>query len=152
MMILPIGNKPHLPQRRTLTFSRRRFHDGYTFIEVLLALTIFSVGIVSIFKSFFTSLDYMNHLTYRLYATNVLDNRLAYLERALRETKTVPKDMEPTVTVRVGETPVTFTQEVNVTPIEQFPNLYHAEVSLDWDEGRRHIHLSRATYISDFRF
>src|SRR3989338_1352826 len=73
MMTSPIGND-----------LRKNSKRGFSFLEVMVAVMVLSGGLISIYKSFFTSLDYTNHLTIRLQANILLDEKIATLNRLLQ--------------------------------------------------------------------
>ena len=126
-------------------------NTGFTFIEVMVTLAIFSLGIVMIFKAFHTSLDKISYLTNRLYATTILDNRISDIERMLRAYKALPIDLNQQESINVGGKFIEFKEAMEINEVEDFPNVFKIDLSLIWEEGNREVSLSRSAYISDFR-
>jgi len=142
-MILTIGNSG-TPNAKGIR------KEGFTLIEILVTMTILSVGIVAIFKTYLISLDQINHLTYRLYATTILDNRISTTERMLRAFQALPIDLQHTEKVDLGHKTVNFEQELNISKVEDFLNVFEIDVTLKWMENDHQKQLSRSGYISNF--
>jgi len=113
-------------------------------------MIILSLGIVTIFQGFLVSLDRMSYLTHRLYATNVLDNRIAHIERTLQVYSALPFELPTQEEVAVGNKIVVFNQTMSIDAVEDFPDVFRLNLSLSWKEGARLITLSRSAYLSDF--
>ena len=143
MMILPIGNT----RKKILVLKSDT--KGFTFVEVMVALVILSVGIVAILKSFIVSLDQLSYLTNRFYATTLLDNRVAQMERTLIAYNTLSLDeLALTETVRVGSKKIDFKQQVTIEEVKNFPELFELNVTVSWKENNRDIKLARACYLT----
>ena len=63
--------------------SRVRRKTGFSFVEVMTTVAVLSVGIVAIYQSFLKSLDYMNHMTNRLYVLNRIINTVEEVQNNL---------------------------------------------------------------------
>jgi len=63
---------------------------GFTFIEVMVALVVLSAGIVTVYRSFFLCVDYLNNITTRIYASHLLDQRMADISLSLHS----PRDRD----------------------------------------------------------
>ncbi|MDP8213352.1 MAG: type II secretion system protein [Candidatus Zapsychrus exili] len=145
-MILLIGKK-----RSSIKNVRFNRENGFTFIEVMVTLVIFSVGIVMIFKSFLISLDRMNYLTNRLYATTLLDNRIERIDRFLKVYGALPFDEQQVREVDVGGKKVGFKEYVSIGEIEDFVEVFKLDLKLSWKENNKELNISRSKYISEFR-
>ncbi len=135
--ILPIGN------------------DGFTFIEIMVTLAILSLGLTVILKSFLVSLDHLEHLTNRLYASLLLDNRISSIERTLRAYKALPFDLNHQEKIAVGAKETEFTQKMSIKEVEDYADVFQLDLTLTWQEKQRERESSRTAYISDldyFRF
>ena len=137
--------------------SKKRGHllfsnSGFTFVEVMVALAVLSLGIVIIFKGFITSLDRLSYLTNRLYATTLLDNRITGIERMLRLYETLPFELNRKEKVNVGSREIEFRQRMSISEVDDFADVFELDLSLLWDSGDREMILSRSAYISDFEY
>jgi len=128
----------------------QRLRGGFTLIEILVTLIILSVGIVAIFKTYLISLDQINHLTYRLYATTILDNQISSIERMLRAYQALPLELTHEEEVNLGHKTIIFKQELNIGQVDEFLDVFQIEVTLTWMENNRPKQLSRSAYISNF--
>jgi type II secretory pathway component PulJ len=129
-----------------------RFHSakGISFIEVMVTLSVFSLGFVGLLNVYRVSINRMNHLTVRLYAQVVLDNRLIAIERSLRAYRTLPLDVQAEDEAVIGSKTVVFDQSLRINAVDDFLNLFSAEVSLSWREGQESRSLTGSRYISNF--
>lgn len=143
--ILLIGKRHpflHIP-----TLKSRK---GFTFMEVMVALMILSLGVVMILKSFMISMDRMTYLNARLYANTILDNQHVITERLLRAYKSLPVDMRKIHHLKIGPKELQFVQTTNIGEVEQFVDVFNCELKLSWEENGKSFSLSRSRYITDF--
>ncbi|MBU4333912.1 MAG: prepilin-type N-terminal cleavage/methylation domain-containing protein [Candidatus Omnitrophica bacterium] len=126
--------------------------SGFTFVEVMVALAVLSLGIVIIFKGFIVSLDRLSYLTNRLYATTLLDNRITAIERMLRVYETLPFDLNRKENINVGAKEIEFRQRMSISEVDDFADVFELDLSLLWDSGEKEMILSRSAYISDFEY
>ena len=117
----------------------------------MLTLVVLTTGLVVILKSFVISLDQMNHLTNRLYATVLLENKISSIERKLRAEKTLPFELNPVDTISIGRKNLEIEQAINIGSVEDFVDVFKLDVRVSWKEGARDLHLTRSAYLSDFR-
>jgi prepilin-type N-terminal cleavage/methylation domain-containing protein len=143
MTTSPIGRDILPPQKVTLS------KKGFTFIEVMVALAIVSLGIVAILKVFVISLDRLDYLGNRLYATTLLDHTLVETSRYIRggnmssfSLLSSPEDID------VGARSISFKREVIVEDIKDFEGLALVRAHIMWPEDNRTIELSRFAYLS----
>jgi len=152
-MILKIGNNQQPPQEDFFKHLRRRLtlsQSGLTFIEVMVALAIFSLAIVMIYQIFFSSLDRMSHLTTRLYANAMIDHRLAVIERSLRAYQTLPIEFNQHHATDMGLKTIDFDPRMKISEVEEFVDIFKIDLELTWQESNRDIKISRSAYICDF--
>lgn len=126
-------------------------NKGFTFIEVMVTLVIFSTGIVAVFQSYLISLDRINHITNRLYAGIYLDERLRTIERNLKVYQTLPFELDRTKEVDVGGKTLTYKHDLKISQVENFNDVFQLDLSYEWEENNRTVSLSRSIYISDFQ-
>ena len=142
-----------LKKKKKLSCKKTKFllsHSGFTFIEVMVALAVLSFGIVMIFKTCIVSLDRLSYLTNRIYATTLLDNRIAIIERMLRVYKILPFELNRKEIINVGSKKIEFSQKMSLGEVEDFADVFKLDISLIWDEQNKEMRLSRSAYISDF--
>jgi prepilin-type N-terminal cleavage/methylation domain-containing protein len=144
MTTSPTGNKyPLLP---------RPFRNpkGFTFIEIMTTLAVLGGGIVMLYKSFFLSLDYQNHLAYRVYASNLLEDKISVTEQMARDYKVLAfKKDEENEDVVFNNKPMSFHVDVKVAPVPEVPSLYQLDVKVSWKEQKRDVTMSRTAYLSN---
>lgn len=110
-------------------------------------VAILSLGIVAIYQSFFKSLEYVNHMTYRLHALNFLSNKIEMIQKEFEVTgRIVLTDPTPSVAVIRGRK-VAFLQQVDLVNVGKMKKVYQLNVVLSWNESGRPISLSRSCYI-----
>ena len=137
-MILQTGNKA------------RRSRQGFSFLEVMVASAVLSLGLVFVYKALFSFLDYSNHLTYRLYGLSLLDKKISTLERQFLDTQEIPfLDTKEITTILFNGKAVQYEFMVNLASVDNIQRLIELDVSLSWSEGARRINLSRSTYLTD---
>ncbi|HNV24443.1 MAG TPA: prepilin-type N-terminal cleavage/methylation domain-containing protein [Candidatus Omnitrophota bacterium] len=123
---------------------------GFTFLEILVALMIFSLGVIALFRSFVIALDRMEYLTHRIYASILLDNRMEKAIRMLRVYQALPVDVQRFDRVDVGPKKINFEQVLYVKPVEDFSDIFQVDISMKWNQRRRVMSMSRAAYLADF--
>ncbi len=136
-------------------FKKRRFaffqkKSAFTFVEVMVALAILSSGIVLIFRSFVFSLNQMNHVTTRFYATNLIDNQLYQIQKSLKEYKVLPLKLEPVRNVLVGNKYMDFYQEMSISQVDEFNEIFKIDLTVSWAESGKKKNITRSSYLSDF--
>lgn len=117
-----------------------------------MAVVILSIGLVAIYKAFFLSLDYSNHLTLRLNANVLLDEKISYIEYLFKEYQQLPlgntQELERVV---IHNKQVDFIYEIDFTSVDGLNNIFQLDISLSWAEGERKIRLSRSVYIFSYK-
>ena len=141
-MILSIGSNLHAGQVRRMT--RRR---GITFIEVMLTVIILSTGLVALYRSFFSAVDYLDHLSTRLYALNLMESRIATIEKDFRSLKDFDIG-ELQEEALINNHPVTFRYAVDFKPVGTLLSVFELDIVLSWQERGRAVSISRTAYFS----
>ncbi len=136
----------------SLRYKSLNNESGLSFIEVMVTLLILSFGLVMIFKTFLTSLQQTEHLTKRLYASTLLDDRISVIERGLRAYQTLPFDLHYKEVVNMGTKEIEFKQKMDIREVEDFVDVFQLDITLQWEEEGRMRELSRSAYISDFQY
>jgi type II secretion system protein I len=125
---------------------------GFTLIEVLVAISLLSLGLVMIFKAMFISFNRIEHLTNRFYASAVLDNRISTIQRMLIVYKALPVEMNVSEKVNIGMRPIEFKQEMAFHEVEDYMDVFELDLDLVWEEQGRKVKLGRSAYLSDFQY
>ena len=126
-----------------------RADRAFTLIEILVTLVLLGGGIVVIFKTYLTSLDQLNYLTSRLYATVILDNNITFLQRVMRSNHSLNMDLGRSESVEVGGKKLLFDRDIKVTALSDFEGLFEADLTLAWREGQKNVRLTRSAYLFD---
>jgi len=143
MTTSPTGNK------RTVLARPFRNSKGFTFIEIMMTLAVLGGGIVMLYKSFFLCLDYQNHLTYRVYASNLLEDKIAVTEQMVRDYKVLAfKEDKQDEEVLFNNKPVNFHIDIQISLVSDISSLYQVKVTVSWKEQKRDVTLTRTAYVS----
>ena len=131
-------------------FNAKMKKNGFTFVEVLVALSIISFGLVAIIQSFLISIDRMNYLTNRLYAMISLDDRIENIERMLKVHNALPFDADKSDVMRVGAKDVSFFHRVDIREIDNLSDIFQIDLVVSWEEINGKKSISGATYVANF--
>jgi len=127
-----------------------RKQKGFTLIELMVTIAILSVGIIGIYRAFFISLDYLTHITNRIYANVFLDNKICEIQREFISKKTIPfttrswKNDRAVINHKVKD----YSYKVNLTNVDNLEEIFKMNLSAVWDEKNRDISLSKEVYVS----
>jgi prepilin-type N-terminal cleavage/methylation domain-containing protein len=127
-----------------------RKKGGFTFLEVMVTAAILSTGIVVIYKAFLFSLDRQRYLVHRLYANNLLDQKIAEVQRLFQdkgEASLDPGEAVENISVDNRKIPMTIQTLFQKMPVE---NLLQMDIGVSWLERGHPARLSRSVYISRF--
>ncbi|MDP8265936.1 MAG: hypothetical protein P9M07_03215 [Candidatus Aceula meridiana] len=128
--------------------ERLKKRCGISFVEVMTTVVVLSFGLVGIYRAFFTSLDYLNHASYRLHAANFLHNKIELIQRNFQMSNTTNlKDGRDVYPVLINNRKVDFDYESSVENVGSLDGIYKLNVSVSWREGKRDIRISRSVYI-----
>ena len=119
---------------------------------MMVTLAVLSVGIVFIYKSFLVSIDQLEYLTQRLYATVLLDNQFSTIERNLKVYKALPMSLNDSFKIPIGAKVINYKQGMNIREVEDYPDVFSLTLVLSWSEQRRQMTLERTGYISDMNY
>ena len=122
--------------------------NGFTFIEVMVTVMILATGIVMIYKVFLSSLDHQRYLIHRLYANNVLDQKIEEMQRLFKEKgEESLQQIETVENVFLRNKEIAFTTIVLFENVPGLKNILQMDVGVSWPERGRPIHLARSVYI-----
>ena len=122
---------------------------GFTFVEVMVALVILCSGIVMVYKSFFLCADYLNNLTYRMYASSLLDEKIGDITKVFAEWPAKPMDFGgKTTALLINHKSIPFTFDINLAPLNDVKSVWQVDVNLTWPDGPRTMHAFRSAYLN----
>ncbi|MBF0512188.1 MAG: prepilin-type N-terminal cleavage/methylation domain-containing protein [Candidatus Omnitrophica bacterium] len=133
-----IGNRENL-----------RIHkQGFTFIEVMVALVVLASGIVLIYKSFLLCADYLNNLTCRLYASSLIDEKIGHITESFAQWPLKSLDLGlQSVTMDINHKPVTFNYDISLQPLTDVKSVWQLDVRILWKDGLRNMRAQRSAYM-----
>lgn len=107
-----------------------------------------SFGLVGVYRAFFTSLNYLNHVSYRLHVANFLNNKIELIQENFQINNTINlndgKDFSPVI---INNRKIDFDYEGSVENVGKLNGIYKLNVSVSWREGQRDVRISRSVYI-----
>ena len=116
--------------------------QGFTLIELMVAVAILSLGIVIIYQSFFSILNYFNYYIDYLDVAYWPDEEIWQIKEEWDKNGDFTY-MEGEKTLVKGKK--AYRCNLAFSPVES--DLYKIHLILSWREGKRNIHLSRTTYV-----
>jgi prepilin-type N-terminal cleavage/methylation domain-containing protein len=145
MMTSKIGNNIAGKQ---LLVNRR----GITFVEVMVTIVILSVGLVSLFRVFQSSISHLEHLTNRIYASNLLENRFARIQRLLSSANTLPVETDQEENISIGARILKVKKGTGIGQVDNFVDIFRLDLSVSWAEGQKKITLKRSGIVVDWDY
>jgi len=122
--------------------------QGFTFVEVMVALVVLCSGIVMIYKSFFLCADYLNNLTCRLYASSLLDEKMGDVAQAFAEWPAKALDFGDSYTdLKINHKQTRFAYVINLAPLSDVKSVWQVDVNIYWPDGPRTMHAERSAYM-----
>ncbi len=112
-----------------------------------MTIVVLSVGLVGVYRSFFSALNYLEHLSTRLYALNLMDGRIATIERDFRSLKDFDIGVLTEEAV-INNRPVTFQYAVDFKSVGTLLSVFELDVVLSWEERGHIVSISRTAYFS----
>lgn len=140
MMTLRIGNRSFLRKG----FSHKK---GLTFFEVMVTAVVLSVGLVAIYRSFFITIDHLQYLSCRLYANNLIETKIAHVEKDFRDLKEFDIG-SMTEEAEIGNKEVVFSYTVDMKPVGTLLSVFELDITLTWEDRGRMVSISRSAYFS----
>jgi prepilin-type N-terminal cleavage/methylation domain-containing protein len=120
---------------------------GFTFFEIMVTVTVLSIGIVMIYKALLLSLDYQNHLSFRLYALNLIDNQTAAINQQYNLSGEIPEDIDGQIyEVILNNRKVPFKLSVDYEELGKLEQIYTMSLSLEWPERDRVVMIEQMSF------
>ncbi|MEI8175814.1 MAG: prepilin-type N-terminal cleavage/methylation domain-containing protein [Candidatus Omnitrophota bacterium] len=122
----------------------RRHTGGFTLVEIMVTASILSLGLVMIFRSFFTALDAAAHAADRLNISLDTANRIWQSEESLRRSGSVDLPRSGTAVVGTGSYP----WDLKVEALNEALGFYKITISHTVTGAARKFSVERSAYIS----
>lgn len=138
--------------RTTLSIGNNRSNrKAYTFLELMVTVSVLSIGIVGIYRALLLSLDYQGELSQRLYAINLLENEIALLENEYKANGAIPAGEDgKIIEVELDHRTVPFVLSISSGFVQSIEGLMPIEAVLTWPQRGRSITLKRTTYLVNY--
>ncbi|MBI4835437.1 MAG: prepilin-type N-terminal cleavage/methylation domain-containing protein [Planctomycetes bacterium] len=133
MMRKTTSEKPRLLSRQ-----------GFTLIEVLVALIIVSVGVVSIYSSFISISDTLARMDSHNRSILLALEKMWEVQEALMQPDEFKID---TFSGELKENNRYFKWEFTENDVEDYKSLKEITIKLDWEHGRRKGNVTATTYL-----
>lgn len=134
------------PQKRMTLLTGSK--SGFTFVEVMVAMVILAAGIVAVYRSFFLCVDYLNNISSRWWASELIEEKISEISMQLKkDTKTAIDLDSPPRIITINNRPIRFQYAIQLIPFNDLDGINRLDVSLDWNDGRRSMHLNRSVYL-----
>jgi prepilin-type N-terminal cleavage/methylation domain-containing protein len=125
------------------------FKTGFTFFEVMITVVILAVGVVSVYRAFFASLNYQKYLKARLYAEEFLHDQITVIQQDYQRSKEEPKMFTAVPhTVRLDNEPIEFFCDSHYLTLGSLEDILQLELVLSWRQSGRNYQIKKMTYLS----
>ena len=124
--------------------SGRACSAGFTLIEVLITVAILSLGIVMLYQAFFICMDAVMHCSNRLEAQFLMGEKLWTAQKDLTSLGTLPEGEKRGALAGRSKN---FNWKMLVNSIPESEDLYKINLNFSWQEGKKIVTVSRATYV-----
>ena len=122
--------------------------EGFSFVEVMAAAAVLAIGLVSIYRAFFVSLDYLNHITYLMHAMTFLDIRIEMIQKRFELSGEINLGQgNDLYKVVINNRPIDYSYSMAIHNVKDVDNIYQLDLTITWNEGGRTIRNSRSVYI-----
>lgn len=121
---------------------------GFSFIEVMATACVLAFGLVAIYQAFFTSLNYLNHITYRVHGMILLDNRIEMVQKQLELKGQIDLgSLNDLYSARINNRNIDYKYEMSTEEVEGVDGLYQLNLLIKWKESTREIKVSKTVYV-----
>jgi len=126
---------------------KTRKDPGFSLVELMIAVSILSVGIVAVLTSFLNSASLLDSLHNRLAAINFLEGKISDLrQKAIEEDGIEPDSSQEEIAL--GNRRAEFKLEIQPLDVEELKDyINEAKFSLSWQEGNKNKEESLVTYL-----
>jgi len=124
------------------------FRKGFSLVELMVTVSILSVGIVGILRSFLTSASSLDSMSNRIKAYQILDTKMNEFEQKSIEEKGLSKgDIEEKITLLLRPAQV----KAQITPLEIEGSdevlLNEVKITLGWNESGKYRDATLSNYL-----
>lgn len=119
---------------------------GFTLIEIMITLIVLSVGVVFIYKSFFTSLDVFNYCSNYLAVQPYIDEKIQQAQSEIEQDGQLVSGALSGSFINRHNMEVSWDLNAGLIDTYEDFNLYKINLALSWQEGLRKINLLREAY------
>lgn len=123
--------------------KKHKYSKGFTFFEVLIAISILAFGLTAIFRIFFGSVSALQNIKNRIEAHLFIEKKI-WDTRNLVKQSYVMTDFNQQSNQGEG---VPFDCDIKLRKMEKFPKLFSLEITVSWNERSRNIKVSRQLFI-----
>jgi len=117
---------------------------GFTLVEVVMTGAILAFGIVAIYEALFVSVDTYSYYTHYLNTQDWISEKIWKVQSKLINSGTVDAGHTSGQIVRDHKT---YDWNMVVNIVDETQGLYQVKVTLSWNEGRKKVNTTRATYL-----
>jgi prepilin-type N-terminal cleavage/methylation domain-containing protein len=118
--------------------------NGFTFIEVLVSVSLLAVGVLLVFNSYFTTLSAMRRSADRIQARFILEQERCDFLRTIRSNKYITENKYETKVVGVDPE---YHLTLRFDKILNLDNLYGLSLSVEWIASGKNFTLSSAVWV-----
>ncbi len=142
--ILQTGNRRTGESRRDNAGRR-----GFTFVEVMVAVAILSLGLVLVSRVLLTSISNARHLRVRMAAFRLLNNRMADFQRQFQLREEIPLGAEQSEeSALISHHPVLFRYDFHFLSMPDPQPGYKLVGTVKWKEGQRDYRFTREMFLT----
>lgn len=120
---------------------------GFTLVELIAAVAVFSLGIVLIYEGFITCLNSYSYCQNHINAQIWSDQKIWDIQDKFTQYK-ILLTQEPSGSFNIQGKDFLWNLSYSLIEGTQKASLYELILNINWQEGRRNINFNRATYLS----
>lgn len=126
-----------------------RGQKGFTFFELMVTVSILSIGIVGIYRVLLADVDYQTELSCRLYASNLIEHEVALMQQRYALSGELPViDNGKVVDAVLNRRELAFQIEVSEAFSEtRISGMFPAEIAVSWPYRDRVIKIKRKIFF-----
>ena len=115
---------------------------GFTLIEVLVAFTIMTLGIISILRIFFSSICTTQYINNRLEAQLYIEGEKEEMQKRINQMNINEYEKS-----KVKKEKPFFYSDIHLKRLSEFNNLYKLNIAVSWKERKKKVVIRRTFYL-----